>query len=74
MTLKKFSDKDGNKFALHNEVWKHIRKYHPEIRNLKTIETILKNPDLIARSSWDENSNLYYKKIDHLFRVVVVQT
>ncbi len=74
MKLKDFIDKDENEFALYDEVWGHIRKYHPEIKDLKAIETIIKNPDVIVRSSWDKNSNLYYKTIGHLFRVVVVQT
>jgi len=71
--LEVLTDKDGNKFELIDEVWLHIRTFHPEIKNIRMIEEVLKEPDIIAKSNWDEESELYYKKIGHLFRTVVVQ-
>ena len=74
MSLRKVLDKDGNKFDFYSEVREHITKYHQEIKNIETIENILSDPDVVVESSLDKNSNLYYKKFKHLYRVVIVQT
>lgn len=67
-------DKDGNEFALYDETWRHIRQFHPEISRVEIIESVLLEPDVMMRSSWDPNSLLYYRRCGHLYRVVVVQT
>lgn len=65
-------DKDNVEFVLSNEVWFHIQKFHPEIKDTETIEQILKTPDAIVESNWDHESYLYYKSFGKLYRVVVV--
>ena len=71
--MEKVVGKDDVEFTLYDEVWKHIREYHPEIKEVETIELILKEPDVIIKSRWDDESYLYYKQFGHLFGVVVVQ-
>ena len=40
----KLVDKDGKEFALYDEVWQHIRRFHPEIDNVDILEQVLKYP------------------------------
>lgn len=72
--MKVLHDKDGKDFILTKDTWNHIQRYHPEIKTIEQIEVILKEPDTIVRSNWEKESLLYYKKIGHLYRVVVVHT
>lgn len=66
------ADKDGNEFILYDETWRHIRRFHPEITSVEIIESILLEPDVIIKSSWDPESVLYYQRHGYLYRVVVV--
>ena len=63
--LQTIIDKEGNKFELFDEVWMHIRRYHPEIKNTYMLELILKQPDFIIKSSWDDQSYFYYKEFEN---------
>ncbi len=64
--------KEGKEFDLPDNVWHHIRQNHPEIQ-LNHLKQILRNPDAIVRSNWDEASQLYYKKIGKYYKAVVVE-
>ncbi|MDI6792163.1 MAG: hypothetical protein QME81_04760 [bacterium] len=69
----KLKDKDDNEFILYDEIWEHIRRFHPEITQIEVLQSVLQYPDAIIKSSWDPESVLYYKRSRHLYKVVVVQ-
>ncbi len=74
MLLRQILDKNNEEYKLYDEVWSHITRFHPEIKDIETIENILNNPDFIVKSNWDETSKLYYKQYKKLYKVVVVET
>jgi len=69
--LKTYDDPFGNHIEVWESVWEHIESNHPEI-TLKTIETVIKSPETIVQSNWDENSHLYYKKLGKYYKVVII--
>jgi len=55
-------DPEGREIILHDTTWwRHIKKYHPEIRSVSEIKSIIQNPDFITEIS--SRSSLAYTKI-----------
>lgn len=62
-----FKDKDNRTFILTSERWNHIIERHPEMKeHLSDLETVLREPDIICRSTHIHNTILYYKKFGKL--------
>ena len=60
-------DKYGRTFILTLERWNHIIERHPELKeHLSDLETVLREPDIICRSTHVYNTILYYKKFEEL--------
>ncbi|MBS1263810.1 MAG: hypothetical protein MAG715_01001 [Methanonatronarchaeales archaeon] len=62
----------GNLIELGEERWGHIVTGHPEMESrLKEVETALRDPDLVRRSRYDDEVNLYYRRIGEDYVCVV---
>lgn len=70
--IRELLDKNGVKYALFQETWFHIQKFHPEIRRFDILEEVLMTPDIVMRSKWDPHGLLYCKKKGKYYKVVVV--
>jgi len=55
------TDKFGKKIRLTDERWQRILE-HPEMQNQEDrIKEVLKDPEIVGKSRYDDNVNLYYK-------------
>ncbi len=69
--MKICKDYNGISFVLIDNVAEHIMKFHPEI-TFTVIQNVLDDPDSVVKSSWDENTALYYRKTGKYFKTVIV--
>ena len=64
-----FTDKFNNKIRFTDKRWNHIIKEHPEAESYKNrLSDILKNPDLVKKSTRDKDTLLYYRYYKDIFR------
>ena len=55
------TEKFGRTIYLTNERWNHIKSDHVEMSaELENIKTVLKEPNFVKKSEYDENVRFYY--------------
>lgn len=74
----RFRDAFGHTIELTAERWLHVLDAHPELRDgERLIPETLQEPEVVARSVYDPQARLYYKRFPHLWHgkylVVVVK-
>lgn len=70
-----FEDLFGNRIKLTKERWDHIALRHPEIKMMQNeLPEVLKNPDIIVKSRYNEAAKLYHKKYKDYYIVVLADT
>lgn len=68
-----FEDLFGNRIKLTKERWDHIALRHPEIKMMQNaLQEVLKNPDIIVKSRYNESAKLYHRKYEDYYIVVLV--
>lgn len=56
------------------DYWRHIQLKHPEVSGLLSlIKETIKMPDLVRRSTKDQNILLFYRKINSYWLCVLVR-
>jgi len=58
-------DKSGRKIYLSDKQWIHIRKKHPEIKDLDMLKEGIEKFDKITNYSYDPSVHYYYKFYKH---------
>ncbi len=72
MIIFEVADKLKRKIKFTNERKEHIAIRHPEITEFNIFESVLKEPNLIKTSTYDDNVLLYYKNIGGGYQYFVV--
>ncbi len=68
-----FKDEAGVEITLTQERWDHIVSRHPEVKAYyPSFSEVIKSPDVIIGSRIRKETELYHKKYDEYFLILVV--